>query len=56
MDTAMENTEISRNFIEEIIDEEISIGNFVLTGGELAAMVVTDSGMISNGAVWEYTA
>jgi tRNA (guanine37-N1)-methyltransferase len=29
--------------ITTIVDEEISIGHFVLTGGELAAMVVVDS-------------
>ena len=29
--------------IEELADEEISIGDYVLTGGELAALVVTDS-------------
>ena len=28
--------------IEELADEEISIGDYVLTGGELPAMVVTD--------------
>ncbi len=28
---------------EELIDEEISIGDFVLTGGELPAMVLVDS-------------
>ena len=30
---------IDERFIEECVDEEISIGDFVLTGGELAAMV-----------------
>ena len=34
---------VDERFIEQCVDEEISIGNFVLTGGELAAMVVTDS-------------
>lgn len=29
--------------IEEIVDEEISIGDFVLTGGELPACIVTDA-------------
>ena len=29
--------------IEELADEEISIGDYVLTGGELAALVVADS-------------
>ena len=28
---------------EHLVDEEISIGDYVLTGGELAAMVITDS-------------
>jgi len=28
---------------ERLVDEEISIGDYVLTGGELAAMVVTDA-------------
>lgn len=34
---------IDERFIEECVDEEISIGDFVLTGGEIAAMAVTDS-------------
>ena len=34
---------IDERFIEECVDEELSIGDFVLTGGELAAMVVTDA-------------
>lgn len=29
--------------IEELADEEISLGDFVITGGELAALVVADS-------------
>ena len=29
--------------IEQLIDEEISIGDYVLTGGELGAMVIIDS-------------
>lgn len=33
---------VDERFIEECVDEEISIGDYVLTGGELAAMVVTD--------------
>lgn len=33
---------IDQRFIDECVDEEISIGDFVLTGGELPAMVVTD--------------
>ena len=34
---------IDERFIEECVDEEISIGDFVLTGGELPAMVVADA-------------
>lgn len=29
--------------VEHLVDEEVSIGDYILTGGELAAMVVTDS-------------
>ena len=29
--------------IKELVDEEISIGNFVLTGGELPAMMISDA-------------
>ena len=34
---------VDERIIEEIVDEEISIGDYVLTGGELPAMVVVDS-------------
>ncbi len=34
---------IDERFIEECVDEEISIGDFVLTGGEIPAMAVTDA-------------
>lgn len=34
---------IDERVLEEIVDEEISIGDYVLTGGELPAMVVIDS-------------
>ena len=34
---------VDERFIEECVDEEISLGDFVLTGGELAAMAVTDA-------------
>ena len=34
---------IDERIIEEIVDEEISIGDFVLTGGELPALVVADA-------------
>ena len=34
---------IDERFIEECVHEEISIGDYVLTGGEIAAMAVTDA-------------
>jgi tRNA (guanine37-N1)-methyltransferase len=34
---------VDERVLETIVDEEISIGDYVLTGGELAALVVTDS-------------
>ncbi|MBR2011368.1 MAG: tRNA (guanosine(37)-N1)-methyltransferase TrmD [Clostridia bacterium] len=34
---------VDARVIEEIVDEEISIGDFVLTGGELPACIVTDA-------------
>ena len=34
---------IDQRFIDECVDEEISLGDFVLTGGEIAAMAVTDA-------------
>ena len=34
---------IDERFVEECVDEELSIGDFVLTGGELPAMVVADA-------------
>ena len=34
---------IDQRVLDEIVDEEISIGDYVLTGGELAAMVLIDS-------------
>lgn len=34
---------IDQRVIDEIIDEEISIGDYVLTGGEIPAMVLIDS-------------
>ena len=34
---------VDERFIRHTVDEEISIGDFVLTGGELAAMVVIDA-------------
>lgn len=34
---------VDERVAEHLIDEELSIGNYVLTGGELAAMVMTDA-------------
>ncbi len=34
---------IDERFIEQCVDEEISIGDFVLTGGEIPAMAIADS-------------
>ena len=34
---------IDQRVIDEIVDEEISIGDYVLTGGEIPAMVLIDS-------------
>ena len=34
---------MDERIIEEIVDEEISIGDYVLTGGELPALVLADA-------------
>lgn len=34
---------IDQRFIEKYVDEEISIGDYILTGGEIPAMVIADS-------------
>lgn len=34
---------VDQRFIDKYVDEEISIGDFVLTGGEIPAMVIVDS-------------
>ena len=34
---------VDERFIEECVDEEISLGDFVLTGGEIPAMALTDA-------------
>ncbi len=34
---------IDQRFIDECVDEEVSLGDFVLTGGELPAMMITDA-------------
>lgn len=43
---------IDARVIEEIVDEEISIGDFVLTGGELGALVLVDAlGRLCDGVL-----
>ena len=50
---------IDQRVLDEIVDEEISIGDYVLTGGELPAMVLIDSvsryveGVLNNESVKE---
>lgn len=34
---------VDERFLEECVDEELSLGDFVLTGGEIAAMAVADA-------------
>lgn len=34
---------VDQRFIDKYVSEEISIGDFVLTGGELPAMIITDA-------------
>ncbi len=34
---------VDQRFIDECVDEEISLGDFVLTGGEIAAIAVADA-------------
>lgn len=34
---------VDERFIEQCVDEEISLGDFVLTGGEIAAMAIADA-------------
>ena len=48
---------VDERVIEEIVDEEISIGDYVLTGGELPALILADSisrmlpGVLAHGKV-----
>lgn len=50
---------VDQRIIDEICDEEISIGDYVLTGGEMAALVVCDAasrmcdGVLSNEECYE---
>lgn len=34
---------VDQRFIDQYVDEEISVGDFVLTGGEIPAMIIADS-------------
>ncbi len=45
---------IDERVIEEIVDKEVSIGDFVMTGGELGALVLTDTvGRLCDGVLSE---
>lgn len=50
---------VDQRVLDEIVDEEISIGDFVLTGGELPAMTVIDAvarlvpGVLANNGSFE---
>ena len=50
---------IDQRFIDECVDEEISLGDFVLTGGKIAALAVSDAvcrllpGVLSDPACFE---
>lgn len=50
---------VDERLLEEIVDEEISIGDYVLTGGELPALVLIDAvarmreGVLSDSACYE---
>ena len=52
---------IDQRVIDKVVDEEISIGDYVLTGGELPAMVLIDSvsryveGVLSSESIEEET-
>ena len=51
---------IDERVIEEIVDEEISIGDYVITGGELPALILADSisrmlpGVLANEDAFTY--
>ena len=50
---------VDQRFIDECVDEEISIGDFVMTGGEIPAMAVADAvcrlvpGVLSDPSCYE---
>ena len=52
---------VDQRILDKIVDEEISIGNYVLTGGELPAMVLIDTvsryidGVINKNSIEEET-
>ena len=52
---------IDQRVLDEIVDEEVSIGDYVLTGGELPAMVLMDSvsryveGVLKSNSIEEET-
>jgi tRNA (guanine37-N1)-methyltransferase len=51
---------VDERVVQHVVDEEISIGDFVLTGGEIPAMVVVDSvarllpGVLGNAESFQY--
>lgn len=45
---------VDERVLEEIVDEEVSVGDYVLTGGELGALVLTDCvGRLCDGVLSE---
>ena len=50
---------VDQRVIDEIVDEELSIGDYVLTGGELPALVLADSvarlceGVLADESCWQ---
>lgn len=50
---------VDQRIIDEIVDEELSIGDYVLTGGELPALVVTEAvarlhdGVLADDSCWQ---
>jgi len=45
---------VDERIIEEIVDKEVSVGDFVMTGGELGALVLTDTvGRLCDGVLSE---
>ena len=50
---------VDRRIVDEIVDEEISIGDYVLTGGEIPACILTDAvarlvdGVLSDAECYE---